>query len=91
MNFGTCCSGKVVDKMSVNHNTKNYSYHLDLTSHMFARNGGSIYVQNATIYTRRKLIYLFLMLGKRNKRGADVPVSHKMFSRTKFFNADKIV
>ena len=46
--------------MSVSHDTKNYSYISDLTSHMFAKKGGSNYVQNATICTRRKLQLPFL-------------------------------
>ena len=38
--------------MSVSHANSSYSYNLELTSHMFARKGGSNYVKNATIYQK---------------------------------------
>ena len=49
MNFLTWCLGRVVDKMSVSHSNLNHSYNLDLTSHVFGRNGSSKYALNDTI------------------------------------------
>ena len=69
LNFLTWCSRRVVD----------HSFHLDWSSDMFCRKGISKYAK-ITLYTRKKLIYLFYLHGKYHKRGADVSVSHKMFA-----------